>query len=79
MSARELCARLAAAAEKMPERSDNGPLFPLPASDDDPRFNLGLVLDVADVLVAHGYPRPASTDWAELQQALFRFLYLARH
>lgn len=43
---------------------------------DDPRFTLGLTLDVARVLTQHGYPEikdgPAFLD---LQQALFRFLY----
>jgi len=33
------------------------------------------VLDVADVLCQHGYPRPADTDWADLMLALFRFIY----
>jgi hypothetical protein len=51
--------------------------YPLrrPADDHDPRFTLGLVFDVADVLAAHGYPRPDHTDWADLMLALFRFLY----
>jgi hypothetical protein len=51
--------------------------YPLPRPDDDSRFTFGLVLDVADVLTAHGYP-PLSgggDDHVQLQQALFRFLY----
>ena len=37
---------------------------------------MGLVADVADVLVAHGYPHVnGGRDIVELQQALFRFLY----
>lgn len=54
------------------------PVYPLPVRDDDERFSFGLVIDVGDVLVAHGYPRPASSDWADLQQALYRFLYSPR-
>lgn len=50
-------------------------IYPLAAANDDPRFSLGLVLDVADVLVAHGYPRPGTEDWVDLQQALYGFLH----
>lgn len=58
---------------------DRPPAYPLPQADDDPRFTFGLVLDVAELLVTHGYPRPAAgADWVELQQALFRFLYSPR-
>jgi hypothetical protein len=49
--------------------------LPRPADDHDPRFTYGLVFDLADVLVAHGYPRPDHTDCADLMLALFRFLY----
>jgi hypothetical protein len=49
--------------------------LPRPTCDDDPRFTYGLVLDIADVLTTHGYPRPADTDWADLMLALHRFLY----
>lgn len=50
--------------------------YPLPAQPDDPRFSFGLVLDVANVLAIHGYPKPTSgRDLVELQQALFRFIY----
>ena len=50
--------------------------YPLPRPDHDIRFTLGLVADVADVLVAHGYPHVnGGRDIVELQQALFRFLY----
>lgn len=52
--------------------------YPLPRPDHDPRFTLGLVADVADILVRHGYPRiEFGGDVVELQQALFRFLYEA--
>ncbi|MEV5944492.1 hypothetical protein [Streptomyces sp. NPDC051994] len=52
-------------------------LFPIsPRSDDDPRFTLGLALDVAEVMHQHGYPQITSgVDMVELQQALFGFLY----
>lgn len=52
-------------------------LFPItPRPDDDPRFTLGLALDVAEVLHQHGYPQiTAGGDLLELQQALFGFLY----
>lgn len=54
-------------------------VYPLPAYDDDPRFTFGLMIDVADVLERHGYPRPTTgPDLVELQQALFRFCYVAR-
>ncbi|MYR71310.1 MULTISPECIES: hypothetical protein [unclassified Streptomyces] len=49
------------------------PLSPQP--EDDARFTRGLSIDVADVLVQHGYPELAGLDWVELQLALFRFLY----
>lgn len=47
-----------------------------PRPDDDPRFTIGLGLDVAKVLEEHGYP-PVSRgrDFLELRQALFGFLY----
>lgn len=51
-------------------------LYPLPRPDDDPRFTLGLALDVAGVLHRHGHPEiTAGLDVVDLQQALFRFLY----
>lgn len=54
-------------------------VYPLPQPDDDPRFTLGLIIDVANVLIAHGYPRPVTgSDYVELQQALFRFIYVGR-
>ncbi len=50
--------------------------YPLPRLDDDPRFNMGLLIDVRKVLTEHGYP-PITTgrDIVELQLALFGFLY----
>lgn len=53
--------------------------YPLPRPADDPRFTVGLLADLADVLVAHGYPRPASgQDFITLQSAMFAFLYIPR-
>jgi len=50
--------------------------YPLPRSKDDPRFTLGLVIDVIRVLEEHGYPKVESgPDIVELQQALFGFIY----
>lgn len=50
--------------------------YPLPAPTDDNRFTFGLILDVADVLHRHGYPKITSgDDFVELQQAVWRFLY----
>ncbi|RSM58953.1 hypothetical protein DMH03_23935 [Amycolatopsis sp. WAC 01376] len=50
--------------------------YPLDPPESDPRFTFGLVLDVAAVLTAHGYPPLAGgAEHVDLQQALFRFLY----
>ncbi|MBE1502669.1 hypothetical protein H4696_009769 [Amycolatopsis lexingtonensis] len=50
--------------------------YPIPAPEDDSRFTFGLILDVADVLHRHGYPKITSgDDYVALQQAVFRFLY----
>ncbi len=51
------------------------PVRPLPENDD--RFTRGVALDVAEVLVRHGYPPvTAGRDFLELQRALYRFLYV---
>lgn len=50
------------------------PVKPL-NEDSDPRFTLGFLTDVADVLVKHGYPRIAGDDWARFHVMLFRFVY----
>ena len=55
--------------------------YPLPVpmrGGDDPRFSVGLAYDVAQVLVAHGYPPIHGRDMVDLQQALYRFLYVGR-
>jgi hypothetical protein len=54
---------------------DQRPAYPLPAPAADPRFTYGLILDIADVLTAHGYPPPESSNWADLMSAVFGFLY----
>ena len=54
------------------------PAYPLPrpTHGDDPRFSLGLALDIAAVLTRHGYPAPsAGEDLIRLQQALFSLIY----
>lgn len=50
--------------------------YPLPRTENDPRFTLGLVIDVIRVLQEHGYPTiECGPDVVELQRALFGFLY----
>ena len=50
--------------------------YPMPVLENDDRFTFGLVLDVADVLHRHRYPKLTSgDDFVALQQVLFRFLY----
>jgi hypothetical protein len=54
------------------------PAYPLPrpANSADPRFSLGLALDVAAILPRHGYPAlTAAEDLLRLQLALFRLIY----
>ncbi|MFJ2399788.1 hypothetical protein ACIOUE_00690 [Streptomyces xanthochromogenes] len=52
------------------------PTNPIERPEDDPRFTLGLALDVAEVLHQHGYPQITSgMDMVKLQTALFGFLY----
>ena len=57
------------------EPVDRRPAYPLPAPAADHRFTYGLVLDITDVLTAHGYPPPAASDWADLMTAVSGFLY----
>ncbi|MGW2862535.1 hypothetical protein [Streptomyces sp. NPDC001205] len=50
--------------------------LPVPDGEGDPRFTLGLVLDVRAALEAHGYPEIShGLDLLDLRQALFRFLH----
>lgn len=54
----------------LPERC-----YPLPQPAGDPRFTFGLVINVAEVLEEHGFPKLQGLDHVYLQQALFNFLY----
>lgn len=50
--------------------------IPRPESGHNPRFTLGLALDVAAVLGRHGYPPVAAgADLLRLQQTLFTLIY----
>lgn len=54
-------------------------VYPLPRPDgDDPRFNFGLLHEVAKVITTAGYPPvTAGADLLDLQQVLYRFIYAA--
>ena len=53
--------------------------YPMAAPAEDPRFTLGLALDVAEVLRGAGYEDELTgLDLVQLQQALYRFLYTGR-
>jgi hypothetical protein len=60
---------------KLPPR-----VYPMPEAEvnNDRRFTLGLILDVAQVLVQHGYPKIDGLDYVDLNMALYRFLYKER-
>lgn len=50
--------------------------YPIPRPEEDPRFTVGLVMDVAKVLAEHGFPPVTDGgDLVRLQQALFGFVY----
>ena len=54
------------------------PAYPLPLVD-DPRFDGGLILDLAKVIEAHGVPPVTdATDLAGPQQSAFEFIFCAR-
>jgi hypothetical protein len=54
------------------------PAYPRPLVD-DPRFDGGLILDLAKVIEAHGFPPITdATDLAGLQQSAFEFIFCAR-
>lgn len=60
----------------MAQPNDTPRTYPLPAPTDDPRFTMGLLIDVVKVLEQHGYPQIThGLDLVDLQQALFSFLY----
>lgn len=58
----------------------SGSVYPVPkpAVDDNTQFTAGLLFDVADVLVRHGYPRPTTRDWAHLMTVIYDFCYRER-
>jgi hypothetical protein len=56
-------------------RSERVYPIPRPASGDDPRFCLGLAIDIAKVLTAYGYPQVTGADFTHWQQALFATIY----
>jgi hypothetical protein len=49
--------------------------FPLARPAKDPRFTFGLAVAVAEVLTDRGYPVLTGSDFVELQESLFKFLY----
>jgi hypothetical protein len=52
------------------------PTYPLSRPVDDPKFNIGLIADVIQVIERHGYPAiHQGADIVRLQQALFGFIY----
>jgi hypothetical protein len=50
------------------------PLHPKPA--EDPRFNVGFLVDVAQLIERAGFPELTGRDHLELRQALYRFIYV---
>lgn len=56
-----------------------GAAFPvqMPSAEDE-RFTFGLLINVADVLARHGYPRAEGIDLVDLRQAPYCFLYVGR-
>ena len=56
------------------DRCGTDGLAPAAGPDGDRRFTIGLVLDVARTLEAHGYESFESRDFVELQQHLFHLL-----
>lgn len=60
----------------MSESSATPRTYPLPRPEDDPRFNMGLLIKVKLVLEDAGYPPiEHPLDLVDLQQSLFGFLY----
>lgn len=47
----------------------------LPRNNEDPRFTVGLLYDIADLLERAGYPKLEPMDHVELRQAIFKFVY----
>jgi hypothetical protein len=51
---------------------------PEPAVDGNTQFTAGLLFDIADVLVRHGYPRPTTRDWTHPMTIVYDFCYRER-
>jgi len=51
------------------------PIARPPEGDTDARFTYGLILEVGRLIEKHGYPELSGSDFARLQEALFRFIY----
>lgn len=51
------------------------PSYPLPLEAGDRRLNFGLIVDLAPVLVAHGYPALVTDDVNRLMAAVSTFVY----
>jgi len=50
--------------------------YPIPRPSEDPRFTIGLGIDVAAVLQRHGFPAVTGRDMVDLLHiALFGFIY----
>ena len=49
--------------------------YPISTETDDPRFTIGLLADVLEVLAKHGYPKPGAGDTGNIMSGLFRMLY----
>lgn len=51
-------------------------VYPQPTVEHDPRFTIGLLADVLDVIKRHGYPESATAaDHSTLSMGLWRMLY----
>jgi hypothetical protein len=49
--------------------------YPLARPESDPRFNFGLLLEVARAVQGQGYPEFTGRDLVDLRQKLFEVLY----
>ncbi|MER6575796.1 hypothetical protein [Nonomuraea sp. NPDC001023] len=50
--------------------------YPLPGGEGDPRFTIGVTIDIARILEGAGYPELTGVDQYALMGHLFRFLYV---
>ena len=51
---------------------------PNPAVNDNTAFAAGLLFDIADVLIRHGYPPPQTRDWPRLMTVIYDSCYRDR-